>query len=750
MKTLQLKLRGMNCASCANAIEEAIQNVSGVDVGHVNFSIEQAHIQYDPDQTSPAQIAQAVADIGYEAIPQDAVIDDDRQQQLQHQQSRALRRKVTIGIIGSVLLVLGMLGHMGLATPALLKPLENSWVQMIIAAPVEFWVGWQFHQSAWKAFQHRMADMNTLISVGTLIAFLYSIWATVTPDFFRAQGLPADVYYEASAMIITLTLLGRLLENRAKSETSAAIRQLMGLQAKTARVIRDGSEFDIPIEAVVVGDIVLVRPGEKIPVDGEVVSGKSSIDEAMLTGESLPVAKQAGDLVIGASLNKTGSFKFRATKIGQDTVLAQIVQLVQQAQGSKAPIQKLADQITSWFVPAVIAIAISTFITWYNITGNLTFAILTMVSVLIIACPCALGLATPTSVTVGIGKGAANGILIKSADSLELAQRVRTIVLDKTGTVTQGKPEVTDVLLDGSVLRTMPLPEHQALLRLIGTLERQSEHPLAQAIVSYLTDSLNMTDFPEANHFEAIVGSGVTATVINQTVQVGTVRWLQELGIDTSAVIQQKASWESQGKTVVCLAIDDQVRGVIAIADTVKPSSAKAIQTLQRMGLEVVMLTGDNQRTAEAIAQSVGIERVVAEVRPDQKANAVKQLQAKGERVAMVGDGINDAPALAQADVGIAIGTGTDVAIATADIVLISGDLNGIPASIHLSRATMRNIRQNLLFAFGYNVAGIPIAAGILFPLFQWLLSPIIAGAAMALSSVSVVTNALRLRQIRL
>lgn len=750
METIQLRLQGMSCAACANAIEKALQAVPGVAVGHVNFSTEQASVQYDPHQTNPEQIVQAVVALGYQAQPLTLETDDDIERKNQRSRAQSLKRQVTIGAICSVLLMLGMLGHMGLTTPSWLKALANPWLQMLIAAPVQFWVGLPFHRSAWQAFRHRTADMNTLISIGTLIAFGYSVWATITPDFFRSQGLPADIYYEVSAMVITLTLVGRLLENRAKGETSDAIRQLMGLQAKTARVIRDEQAVDMPIEDVVVNDIILVRPGEKIPVDGEVIAGASSVDESMITGESLPVSKQTGDSVIGATLNKTGSFRFRATKIGKDTALAQIVQLVQQAQGSKAPIQKLADQITGWFVPAVLAIAIMTFVIWYNLMGNLTLAILTTVSALIIACPCALGLATPTAVTVGIGKGAANGILIKDADSLELAQKIRTIVLDKTGTITQGQPEVTDLLIDTTLLQPPLAQSVHPLLIAVGAIEQQSEHPLAEAIVNYITEQLNVADWPAVEQFKAIAGSGVRGIVQGQPVQVGTVRWFDELGLDTATLATQKNTWENQGKTVVCVAVAGQVRGAIAIADTVKPSSAHVIQTLQRMGLEVVMLTGDNRRTAEAIAHSVGIDRVLAEVRPEQKADAIKHLQGRGKLVAMVGDGINDAPALAQADVGIAIGTGTDVAIATADIILISGDLQGIPAAIHLSRATMRNIRQNLFFAFGYNVAGIPIAAGVLFPIFQWLLSPIIAGAAMALSSVSVVTNALRLKRVKL
>jgi len=548
---------------------------------------------------------------------------------------------------------------------------------------------------------------------------------------------------EVAAVVVTLILLGRLLENRAKGQTSEAIRKLMGLQAKTARVIRNGREVDIPIAEVVLGDVILVRPGEKIPVDGEIIEGSSTIDEAMVTGESVAVKKQPGDEVIGATINKTGSFKFRAMRVGKDTFLAQIVKLVQQAQGSKAPIQRLADQVTGWFVPAVIAIAIATFILWYNLMGNVTIALITTVGVLIIACPCALGLATPTSIMVGTGKGAEHGILIKGADSLELAQKLQTVVLDKTGTITQGKPTVTDFITVNGTVNSNELK----LLRLAASVERNSEHPLAEAVVQYAQSQ--QVELNDAREFEAIAGSGVQGHVSNQWVQIGTHRWMKELGIDTSALEQDWERLEYLGKTVIWLAVDGKVQGIMAISDAVKPSSANAIRILQKMGLEVVMLTGDNHRTAVVIAREVGIKRVMAEVRPDQKAAQIENLQAEGKIVAMVGDGINDAPALAQADVGMAIGTGTDVAIAASDITLISGDLQGIVTAIQLSRATMRNIKQNLFFAFIYNMAGIPIAAGILYPIFGWLLSPIIAGGAMAFSSVSVVTNALRLRNFR-
>ncbi|MGL5795227.1 MAG: copper-translocating P-type ATPase, partial [Waterburya sp.] len=513
--------------------------------------------------------------------------------------------------------------------------------------------------------------------------------------------LMPEVYYETAAVVITLILLGQWFENRARGQTSEAIRKLMGLQARDARVIRNGQEIDVPIQEVQIGDIILVRPGEKIPVDGEIISGSSSIDEAMVTGESIPVKKKPGDEVIGATINNTGSFQFRATRVGKDTVLAQIVKLVQDAQGSKAPIQRLADKVTGWFVPVVIAIAIATFVLWFVIMGNLSLALITTVGVLIIACPCALGLATPTSVMVGTGKGAENGILIKGAASLELAHKIQTIVIDKTGTITQGKPTVTNYATVKGVADDAELK----LLNLIAAVERNSEHPLAEAVVRY-AQSQNI-DVPEVINFQAVAGSGVQGIVSNHLVQIGTQRWMSELGIKTTALQSQKDIWEGEGKTVVLIAIDGQIEGIIAIADALKTTSPAAIRALRKLGLEVVMLTGDNQKTAEAIAREVNIIRVEAEVRPEQKVAKVKELQQEGKIVAMVGDGINDAPALAQADVGIAIGTGTDVAIAASDITLISGELQGIVTAIKLSKATMNNIRQNLFFAFIYNIVGI-------------------------------------------
>jgi len=744
MDNVTLKLRGMSCASCANNIEDTIRAVPGVDACSINFGAEQATVTYDPNKTDVATLQNAVDVAGYSAQPmQEDVLaaDDDAERQTRQKENRALTHKVwTSGIISAILVIGSLPAMTGLSIPFIPMWLHDPWLQLVLTAPVQFWCGASFYINAWKALKRHTATMDTLVAIGTGAAYLYSLFPTFFPGWFIAQGLRPDVYYEAAAVIITLILLGRLLENRAKGQTSEAIRKLIGLQAKTARVIRNGREVDIPIAEVVLGDIILVRPGEKIPTDGEIVDGSSTIDESMVTGESLPVKKQSGDEVIGATINKTGSFKFKATRVGKDTFLAQIVKLVQQAQGSKAPIQRLADRVTGWFVPAVIAIAIATFIIWFNIMGNVTMALITTVGVLIIACPCALGLATPTSIMVGTGKGAENGILIKGAESLELAHKLQAIVLDKTGTITQGKPTVTDFITVNGTANNNELK----LLSLAASVERNSEHPLAEAVVQYARSQ--GVEPTEAREFEAVAGSGVQGYVSDRLVQIGTYRWMNELGINTSQLQQQWDRLEYLGKTVIWIAIDGTVQGIMGISDAVKPSSTQAIRTMQRMGLEVVMLTGDNRRTAEVIAREVGIKRVFAEVRPHQKASQVESLQAEGKVVAMVGDGINDAPALAQADVGIAIGTGTDVAIAASDITLISGDLQGIVTAIQLSRATIRNIRQNLFFAFIYNVAGIPIAAGILFPFFGWLLSPIIAGAAMAFSSVSVVTNALRLR----
>jgi Cu+-exporting ATPase len=786
MLTTTLKLNGMSCAACANAVEQALRTLPGVSQGQVNFGAELATVQYDPAQTSVEGIQAAIAAAGYGAIPlseQTSFSEQlDQEKATQRVEQQQLRSQVWLAALLSLILLIGSLPMMtGFHLPGIPPWLHNPWLQALLTAPVQFWCGRSFYRNAWKALKRGTATMDTLIALGTSAAYGYSLVATLFPTFFARQGLMPDVYYETAAIVITLILLGRWFETRARRQTSEAIHHLMRLQVKTARVIRKGTELDLPIAAVEVGDWVVVRPGETVPVDGEIIEGESTVDEAMVTGESVPVKKRVGNEVIGATLNKTGSFTFRATRVGQDTFLAQIVCLVQQAQGSKAPIQRLADQVTSWFVPGVMAIALLTFLLWLSFTGNLTLALITMVEVLIIACPCALGLATPTSVMVGTGKGAENGILIKTAESLELAHRIQTIVLDKTGTLTQGKPTVTDfVTVQGTANQN-----ELKLLHWMASLERKSEHPLAEAIVQY-AQSQQVTNelgsWAEVREFEAIAGSGVQGWVEDHWVQIGSQQWLTELGIDTTRLPTAQTRLQTEAKTVVWIAINREVQAIVGIADVLKPGAAAVIGALQRLGLEVVMLTGDNYQTAAAIAQTLGINYFFAEVRPDQKATVIANLQSSSQSrlqsglqskshkskshkskshksksqlplntniVAMVGDGINDAPALAQADVGIAIGTGTDVAIAASDITLISGDLRGIVTAIQLSRATMANIRQNLFFAFIYNVLGIPIAAGILYPALGWLLNPILAGAAMAFSSVSVVTNALRLRNFK-
>ncbi|MBE9123280.1 copper-translocating P-type ATPase [Tychonema sp. LEGE 07199] len=746
MDNLTLKLRGMSCASCASSIEQAIQSVPGVIECHVNFGMEQASIQYDSQQTSVTTIQEAVDAAGYEALPlpEMAAEEDDSERKNRQAESQLLQRKLYVAGTISIILFVGSIPAMtGLHLPFIPGWLHNFWLQLVLTAPVQFWCANSFYTGAWKALKRRLATMDTLIALGTSSAYFYSVFVTFFPGFFIAKGLTPSVYYEVSSSVVALILLGKTLENRAKGETSEAIRKLMGLQAKTARIVRNGEELEVPIARVEIGDIVQVRPGEQIPVDGEVIEGASTVDEAMVTGESLPVKKQLGDEVIGSTINKTGSFKFRTTKIGKDTFLAQIVKMVQDAQGSKAPIQKLADEVTGWFVPAVIAVALATFVVWFNATGNFTLATITMVEVLIIACPCALGLATPTAVMVGTGKGAKNGILIKGAESLELAHKLQVIVLDKTGTLTEGKPTVTDFV----TIKGTENSNELKLLQLAASVERNSEHPVGEAVVRYAqSQEVNLTDVKD---FEAIAGSGVRGVVGGKPIALGTLRWMQELGCDTEYLELRAKALEGDSKTVVWMSVDGKIEAILGIADALKPSSAQAVKALQKLGLEVAMLTGDNRATAESIARSVGITRVFAEVRPDQKAAKIQALQGEGKIVAMVGDGINDAPALAASDVGIAIGTGTDVAIAASDITLISGDLQGIVTAIQLSRATMRNIRENLFFAFIYNIAGIPIAAGVLYPILGWLLSPIIAGAAMAFSSVSVLTNALRLRNFK-
>ena len=689
----------------------------------------------EPEQPDAA-LGYAPADSGGEPVA--AEIEASQAEERRAEIAELTRRVVIGAVLTAPVLYAVMAQPLGAHwVPAVLL---NHWVQLALITPVMFYVGWPIHRTGWLALAHRSADMNSLITLGTAAAYGYSLLVTIA-----STALPVevrDVYFEAVGVILTLIMLGRLLEARAKAGTGEAIRALLGLQARTARVLRDGTETEIPVDEVIVGDEILIRPGEKIPVDATVLSGQSAVDESMVTGESMPVTKHTGDTVIGATVNTTGALRVRAAKVGADTMLAQIIRMVQQAQASRAPIQRLADAISTYFVPVVISIAIATFAVWFvaGPTPTLTQALVSAVAVLIIACPCALGLATPLSIMVGTGKGARAGILIRSAEALETAHKLDTIVLDKTGTITAGKPALTDVHVTGT------LPKNE-LLTLVAAAESDSEHPIASAVVAGARDrGLNL---PALSAFDSITGKGVRATVASLDVLVGTATLLAENGIDTAELEHISAGLAAAGKTPLLAAVDGQPAGVLAVADTVKDDSVAAITALRTLGLQVVMITGDNARTAAAIARQVGVERVLAEVLPEHKAGEIRRLQAEGRRVGMVGDGINDAPALAQADVGLAIGTGTDVAIEAADITLISGSLAGVVTAIRLSRATMRNIRQNLFFALIYNAIGIPLAAGVLYPLLGLRLSPMIAAGAMALSSLSVVGNANRLRRYR-
>ncbi|MBX3360392.1 MAG: copper-translocating P-type ATPase [Phycisphaeraceae bacterium] len=795
-----LPIEGMTCASCANRIEKRLGKQPGVASASVNFATKVATVKYDPAATRPETLAKAVDDIGYKAIvpgaPSTAASaehgafnpvhghtghdhaamlaaqgagahaghamrgsgggeDHSAHMNVGEAETRRLLIKTTFGAVLSLPVLVIAMSHGKIE--AFNVPWIN-WLQLALTTPVLFWCGWQFFRSAWKGLLHFSANMDTLVALGTGAAYLYSLAATIWPGFFAGVGGTAahgevamggmtmvPVYYEAAAVIIVLILLGKYFEARATGRTSAAIKRLIGMQARTARVMRNGTEQDVPIDSVVVGDRVLVRPGEKIPVDGTVESGQSAVDESMLTGESVPVEKAAGDNVFGATMNTTGALRLVATKVGADSALQQIVRLVQEAQGSKAPIARLADTISGVFVPIVIVIAIAAFVIWWFISPvetRLSMALVTAVSVLIIACPCALGLATPTAIMVGTGRGAERGILIKGGEALETAHKLTAIVLDKTGTITHGKPAVTDII---------PAPagaggtlDDSELLRLAASAEQHSEHPLAAAIVREAT--ARGLSLAEPVGFRAVVGHGVEATVDGHAVLVGKAALLAQRGI-RSALAENAAALAAMGRTPMYVAVDGREAGIVAVADTVRPESKEAIATMHALGLRVVMMTGDNQRTAEAVASQVGVDVVFADVLPKDKADKVKALQAEGHVVGMVGDGINDAPALAQADVGLAVGTGTDVAMESADITLMRGDLRAVPQAIALSHATMRTIKQNLFWAFIYNVVGIPIAAGVLFPFTGWLLSPIIASAAMAFSSVSVVLNSLRLRR---
>jgi P-type Cu+ transporter len=741
---IELSIRGggVTCPTCVHTIESVLDPLPGVDRVDVNFAAERVTVDLDPDRTSVEDIETTVTSLGYRVerrTEPGSAETEDAEAEARRAEIADLGRRVLFGAILTIPTVYAVMAGevFGLAVP---EWMHDPWVQFALITPVFVYTGWPIHRTGWLALSHRTADMNSLITLGTMAAYGYSLVVTLAPGL-----LPEDlraVYYEAVGVIITLILLGRLIETRAKAGTGEAIRKLLGLQAKTARVFRDGETVEVPVEAVLVGDVVVVRPGEKVPVDGEIIDGRSTLDESMVTGESIPVEKGEGDVVIGSTLNQTGAFRMRASKVGSDTMLAQIIRLVEEAQASKAPIQRLVDLVASYFVPAVIFIAIVTFVIWVNLGPDpaLIFALGTAVTVLIIACPCALGLATPLSIQVGTGKGAQQGILIRSAEALETAHKLRTIVLDKTGTITEGRPALTDVVPVGS-------PPEAELLRLVASAERLSEHPLGEAIVRGAEErGIGLTD-PE--DFDSITGKGIRATVDGHRVLIGNARLLADAGVDPASLEDRAQALSEDGKTPMLVSVDGVPAGVVAVADTVKEDSAAAVAALHRLGIEVVMITGDNRRTAAAIARQVGIERVLAEVLPADKALEVRRLQDEGRLVGMVGDGINDAPALAQSDVGIAIGSGTDVAIEAADVTLISGQLRGVVTTITLSRATMRNIKQNLGFAWGYNTLGIPVAAGVLYPAFGLLLSPMIAAAAMALSSLSVVGNANRLRRYR-
>ena len=737
-----LSVGGMTCASCVSHVESALNGVDGVVSARVNLATERATVEYTP-AAGIGDLRHAVEDAGYSVV---GVAGDEYNELATAKELASLRRKFVFSLAVAAAIMATM------ATPPLREalPFRADWLFLVLATPVQFWAGRQFYLGAWGALKHRTSNMNTLIAVGTSVAYLYSVGVTFLHDTFLFETYDAATYFDTSTAIIGLVLLGRYLEARAKGRASNAIRALIGLQARTARVMREGREVDLPIEEVAIADLVLVRPGEKVAVDGQVVKGASWVDESMLTGESSPVEKALGARVFGATINTTGSFTFRATGVGKDTMLSQIVRLVEEAQGSKAPIQRLADVIASYFVPAVIGIAAVVFAVWLVLgpQPSYVYAMLTAVAVLIIACPCAMGLATPTAIMVGTGKGAEYGILVRSAEALERAHKVSVVVLDKTGTLTVGKPAVTDVLTAGV--------SQAELLKLAASAEHASEHPLGRTIVAAAEEAGQ--DSPESKEFRAIPGRGVQARIDGSDFLVGSLAFMRENSAHLNGLETGASELSRRGKSAVFVARDGEVLGVIAVADTVKEGANDAVSSLRGLGVDVVMLSGDSRDVAEAVARELGIDRVVAEVLPGDKAAEVSALQRDGATVAMVGDGINDAPALAQADVGIAIGTGADVAMEAADITLVSGDPRGVATAISISKATMRTIRQNLFWAFAYNVALIPIAAGVLYPVFSGggvpellrpvfgevgFLNPVMGAAAMAVSSVTVVSNSL-------
>ncbi|MGG1343337.1 heavy metal translocating P-type ATPase [Bacillus toyonensis] len=729
----EFTVSGMTCAACANRVEKRLNKLDGVNKATVNFALESVTVDFNPDEVSVNEMKSTITKLGYKLEVKSDEQDgstDHRLQEIERQ-----KKKFIISFILSFPLLWAMVSHFSFTSFIYLPDmLMNPWVQLALATPVQFIIGGQFYIGAYKALRNKSANMDVLVALGTSAAYFYSVYLSI--QSIGSSEHMTDLYFETSAVLITLIILGKLFEAKAKGRSSEAIKKLMGLQAKTATVVRDGTEMKILIEEVVAGDIVYVKPGEKIPVDGEIVEGKSAIDESMLTGESIPVDKTIGDVVIGSTINKNGFLKVKATKVGRDTALAQIIKVVEEAQGSKAPIQRVADQISGIFVPVVVVIAIITFAVWmiFVTPGDFGGALEKMIAVLVIACPCALGLATPTSIMAGSGRSAEYGILFKGGEHLEATHRLDTVILDKTGTVTNGKPVLTDIIVaDGF--------HEEEILRLVGAAEKNSEHPLAEAIVEGIKEK--KIDIPSSETFEAIPGFGIESIVEGKQLLIGTRRLMTKFNIDIEEVSKSMEELEREGKTAMLIAIDKEYAGIVAVADTVKDTSKAAIARLKKMGLDVVMITGDNTQTAQAIAGQVGIDHVIAEVLPEGKAEEVKKLQAQGKKVAMVGDGINDAPALAIADIGMAIGTGTDVAMEAADITLIRGDLNSIADAIFMSKMTIRNIKQNLFWALAYNGLGIPIAA-------LGFLAPWVAGAAMAFSSVSVVLNALRLQRVKL
>src|SRR3989338_5836933 len=735
------KIKGMHCASCIRVIESSIKKIPGISDASVSLVTEKATVAFDPKRVNDEQVMSAVSRVGYKAFLEEEGESEEKEKEEKQKELSALKRKAFISLFLAFLIVWGSFPYIDQFAPFILK---NFWVQLILALPVQFWAGLMFYKATIPALRHRTANMDTLITIGTTAAFGYSVVATVFPQIIESAGIEPMPYFDVSAVIIGLILLGRYFEAKAKAGTSEAIKKLIGLQAKTARVLKNGKEEDIAIDQVVIGNIIRVRPGEKIPVDGKVKEGQSSVDESMISGESIPVEKTKVDLVIGGTINKTGSFIYEATKVGSDTMLAQIIKLVAEAQASKAPIQRLVDLISSYFVPVVLMLAIFTFTVWYIFGPQpaFLFAMLNLVAVLIIACPCAMGLATPTAIMVGVGIGAEHGILIKNAESMEIAHKINTVIFDKTGTLTNGKPVVTDIISTSQVKGAGPA---RSVLQIASSIEKGSEHSLAEAIVQKADQEGLALSAVEG--FKAVPGHGVEGIINKKRVIFGNRKLMDREKIIWRKMEANIEKLESEGKTVMMLAVEGELAGLIAVADTLKQTSKKAIDTLSKMGIEAVMITGDNERTAKAIAKQAGIKRVLAEVLPDQKEAEVKKIQAEGKVVAMVGDGINDAPALAAANIGIAMGTGTDVAMEAADITLINKDLRSVAAAVVLSKKTMRTIKINLFWAFAYIIILIPVAMGALYPFFKLLLNPIFASVAMATSSISVVTNSLLLKR---